>query len=92
MLEGPSGRYLPLLIHFAGSGALCVYCVFVYRPKYDDLLSNPTSDAQATGHTRAGAAYKAKVCLRHTVLATLPVTLRKYVAPAEMVNHATEGL
>lgn len=30
------------------------------RPKYDDLLSNPTSDAQATGHTRAGAAYKAK--------------------------------
>ncbi len=31
-----------------------------YRPKYDDLLSNPTSDAQAAGHTRASAAYKQK--------------------------------
>lgn len=30
------------------------------RPKYDDLLSKPTSDAQAAGHTRASAAYKQK--------------------------------
>ena len=31
-----------------------------YRPKYDDLLSNPTSDAQAAGHMRASAEYKQK--------------------------------
>ncbi|DBA76745.1 TPA: hypothetical protein ACH3X2_008775 [Trebouxia sp. C0005] len=30
------------------------------RPKYDDLLSNPTSDAQAAGHMRASAEYKQK--------------------------------
>ncbi|DBA81928.1 hypothetical protein WJX77_005299 [Trebouxia sp. C0004] len=30
------------------------------RPKYDDLLSNPTSDAQAAGHMRASAVYKQK--------------------------------
>lgn len=30
------------------------------RPKYDDLLSNPTTEAQIPGHTRITAAYKAK--------------------------------
>lgn len=33
------------------------------RPKYDDLLSDPTTEAQTVGHTRVAAAYKAKVCL-----------------------------
>lgn len=33
------------------------------RPKYDDLLSNPTTEAQTVGHTRVAAVYKAKVCL-----------------------------
>ncbi|KAL3142785.1 hypothetical protein ABBQ38_003084 [Trebouxia sp. C0009 RCD-2024] len=30
------------------------------RPKYDDLLSNPTTEAQTPGHTRVTAAYEAK--------------------------------
>lgn len=32
------------------------------RPKYDDLLSNPTTETQTVGHTRETSAYKAKVC------------------------------
>ena len=31
------------------------------RPKYDDLLSDPTTEAQTHGHTRVSAVYKAKV-------------------------------
>ncbi len=64
-LEGPSGRCLIglLNLHVQSHSHLTLYCQSRSdcRPKYDDLLSNPTSDAQAAGHTRSSAAYKAKV-------------------------------
>ena len=65
-LEGPSGRYVLCNYGLPSSAVRNLIQQILRtdcRPKYDDLLSNPTADTQAAGHTRASAAYKQKVGL-----------------------------
>ena len=54
-------RLLPVSAkqQYEGTVLRCI----TFRHKYDDLLSNPTTEAQTPGHTRVTAAYKAKVGL-----------------------------